>query len=112
MNDDFKEEMRDCYAEITRLTAENERLAEQERRKHASTVMQQATITRLTAEVERLKAALIILIEQISMMDGITRKIIIRRNSLDKAALLKALYEAYAILPPPPALTQEENDGR
>jgi hypothetical protein len=50
------------------------------------------------AEIERLRAALMSLIEQISMADGITGKIIIRQKSLDKAALLRALYEARAAL--------------
>lgn len=50
------------------------------------------------AEIERLRAALMSLIEQISMADGIAGKIIIRQKSLDKAALLRALYEARAAL--------------
>jgi regulator of replication initiation timing len=57
-----------------------------------------AEIKHLTAENERLRAALMSLIEQISMADGIAGKIIIRQKSLDKAALLRALYEARAAL--------------
>jgi len=45
-------------AEITRLTAEVERLKETERRKHSANVSLQGQVTRLTGENERLRAAL------------------------------------------------------
>jgi prefoldin subunit 5 len=51
MNDDFKEELKDCYAEITRLRAEVEQLTTQ----WAKDNWLLAEIERLNAEVERVK---------------------------------------------------------